>query len=217
MRWRSISLVAAFAVLASVFAWFDQVKLAAAEAPLVCTEASTPLQCYNAGLSQMGAAREQMQRTEENLKAKITELEAQIAGIDRVSRIAAPRGSVLAFALAACPDEWSKYEPAIGRFIRGIDPDGNRRLGSLEDDAFQGHTFGDGDKLLRYSQTHTTNDPTNGYSQMQSTGIFGPNGANPAFGNTIDAPIVSNGKDGPPRVADETRPKNVGLLYCKKD
>lgn len=136
-----------------------------------------------------------------------------------VAGIAVPSGSVLAFDLQSCPKGWSKYGPAVGRFIRGLDPAaGGRQIGSLEDDALQGHSFGDGGtKLLRYHPGRTVHGPTDGYSNMQATGVFGPNGSNPAFGNTNDAAIVTDGRNGSVRVADETRPKNVGLLFCKKD
>jgi hypothetical protein len=134
--------------------------------------------------------------------------------VDQLSRIAAPKGSVAAFNSDACPDGWSKYAPAVGRFIRGIDPDiGERGLGSLEEDAFQGHTFGGDGKVLRWS-TNTSNDPPNGYSEMRSTGFYGEN---PAFGPRTNAEIVSDGKSGQPRLADETRPKNVGLLFCERN
>jgi hypothetical protein len=173
-----------------------------------CTN-KAPVDCYTDGLSQVEAA-----------LGRVKELDAQIqkfrSEIDALARIAAPSGGVLAFALGVCPEGWSKYDPAIGRFVRGIDPtNGNRKIGSLEEDAFQTHTFGDGDnRFLRWSPNHTTKDPPNGYSSMQTTGIFG---ANPDFGATTDARIVADGSAAVPRVADETRPKNVGLLYCKRN
>jgi hypothetical protein len=155
------------------------------------------------------------------------DLAAQIQGLSARIQISAPSGAVLAFDLAGCPAGWSKYGLAVNRFIRGIDPSaGGRQQGSLEDDAFQGHTFGDPNpvvgvgypKILRFNPGRTTPDPTNGFSYMQTTGIFGPNGSNPPFGPTVDAAVVPDSLGhGSPRVADETRPKNVGLLYCKKD
>lgn len=54
-------------------------------------------------------------------------------------------GEVVAFDLTACPDGWSEYTPARGRFIRGIDssgtndPAGARTVGNVQEDAFQGH------------------------------------------------------------------------------
>ena len=79
----------------------------------------------------------------------------------------------------------------------------------------QGHTFGDGGhRLFRWGLYKTTNAQPNGYSDMPSSGIYG---TNPVFGATADAQIVSDGKNGTPRIADETRPKNIALLYCKKN
>ena len=56
-----------------------------------------------------------------------------------------PSGAVIAFDLNACPEGWSDYQLAYGRFIRGIDkqggqdPDGMRPPGGVQGDAFQGH------------------------------------------------------------------------------
>lgn len=135
---------------------------------------------------------------------------------DRLKVLEAIKGGVVAFDLDKCPDTWSPYAPAAGRFVRGLDTsDPTRTRGSLQDDAFQGHTFGDGDtKIFRYSPSHTTIDRPDGYSNMQSSGIFG---ANPAFGDTTPARIVSDGANNSPRTAKETRPKNVALLYCVKN
>jgi hypothetical protein len=156
----------------------------------------------------------------EELQKLRDDMASQIQGLSAQVQIAAPSGRVLAFDLASCPQGWSKFLPAIGRFIRGTDPTaaGNRQLESLQDDAFQEHTFGDGGAhILRFNPVRTNNDPPNGFHDMYSTGIFGPNGLNPAFGVTTDAKIVPYGESGTPRIADETRPKNVALLYCKKD
>ena len=167
-------------------------------------------------LVSIGAVTAQAQEEIQRLRDDMT---AQIQGLSGQVQVAAPRDSVLAFDLPSCPNGWSKYAPAIGRFVRGVDPStGGRQTSTFEDDALQGHTFGDGgDKILRWNPSHTTDDPGNGYSGMQTTGVFAPNGFNPAFGNTADAKIVGDGTHGTPRVADETRPKNVALLYCKKE
>jgi hypothetical protein len=107
------------------------------------------------------------------------------------------------------------YPAAYGRFIRGMDPSKlERTRGSLEDDAFQGHTFGDRDThFFRYSTTiHDAGSPS-GFSDMWATGLFG---INPVFGKTNAAVIVNDGVNGDPRIDKETRPKNVALLYCMK-
>lgn len=210
--------IAGATLLVGMIAAYQWQPARAQSATQVCTESSTPLQCFTAGLSQIGAARAELLRVQNELNAKIAALEARVANdraaLDVLSRVAAPSGSVLAFHLPQCPEGWAKYEPAIGRFIRGLDPDvGERRIGSVQEDAFQGFSFGEGDKRLRFSRTMTTSDAPNGYSNMQSTGIYG---ANPPFGPVYDVPFITDGKNGNPRIADETRPKNVGLLYCRR-
>jgi len=52
---------------------------------------------------------------------------------------------------------------------------------------------------------------------MRSAGIYGTVTDNPVYGVTTDVQIASNGVHGVPRVAVETRPKNVAVLYCIKD
>lgn len=136
--------------------------------------------------------------------------------IEPAVRIGIPSKSVVAFSLEGCPEGWTAFAPAVGRFIRGIGQSaGDRKVGSLEEDAFQGHTFGDGSgKILKFSNAGTNTVASNtGFSDMPSTGIFGKN---PAFGTTSDSKIVTTGQ-GEPRIAEETRPKNVGLLFCMRD
>ena len=48
---------------------------------------------------------------------------------------------------------------------------------------------------------------------MPSSGIYG---TNPVFGATADAQIVSDGKNGTPRIADETRRKILPLLIVRR-
>jgi microcystin-dependent protein len=75
----------------------------------------------------------------------------------------------------------------------------NKSFASKEQDAFQGHN-------------HTTNA---GIAQP-----FFNNGSGPAFayavsGATVTTPIT-DGTNGTPRTASETRPVNIALLYCVK-
>lgn len=113
-----------------------------------------------------------------------------------------PTGAVVAFALEQCPTPfWEEYQPAYGRFVRGvdrsnnpIDPDGDRAVGSFQDHALQAHTH-----------THTRIDlPCN------DCGL--PNKSEDNDGRFMSAstsePIGANVND------QETRPSNVALLYC---
>ncbi len=135
---------------------------------------------------------------------------------DRVKALETIQSSVVAFALDTCPSGWEPYHLAEGRFIRGVDPaHPDRGLGSVQEDAFQGHTFGDGaGRYLKYSTTIHSGGTPSGYSDMWDTGIFGNN---PAWVGGAQAAIVTDNQNGSPRVAGETRPKNVSLLFCRKN
>lgn len=80
-------------------------------------------------------------------------------------------------------------------FLRGLDDgrgvDTGRALGSAQADAFQGH---------RHSLGYT------------SGGSVPVSGGSQAAGNTGDP--ITNGTNGTPRTASETRPRNVSGLYC---
>jgi microcystin-dependent protein len=145
-----------------------------------------------------------------------------------------PSGAVMPFAMNTAPTGWLAADGAIvsrttyallfsaigtlygagngsttfalpdlrGHFVRGAGSDGTVTAGTFgakQADAFQGHN-------------HTTN-----------AGIAQPwfnNGNGQAFayalgGATVTTPIT-DGTNGTPRTASETRPANVALLYCIK-
>jgi len=118
-----------------------------------------------------------------------------------------PSGAVWAFDLTSCPAGWSEYTAARGRFLRGIDngagndPDGTRAPGNAQDDAFQGHWHnahtgnGGGGHSDRFNRAANDNGSTT------STAVKGP---------------TNDGVNGTPRISDETRPKNVAVLFCRK-
>jgi hypothetical protein len=117
-----------------------------------------------------------------------------------------PSGAVMAFDLAACPAGWSEYTAARGRFLRGIDngasndPDGTRVPGSVQADAFQAHQH-------TYSmQPGLLDNPYN----ITGTRWFAPTPA-------TTSGYVADGTNGTPRISSETRPKNVAVLFCRKD
>ena len=106
--------------------------------------------------------------------------------------------SVIAFASDKCPDGFYPYKKAQGRFIRGldksgkIDPDGKRRsIGSFQDDS-----------LKKHRHSHDSIGWGAGASNL---------GKGRADGNSPkhDWNIYSSYTGG-----EETRPKNVALLYC---
>ena len=110
------------------------------------------------------------------------------------------RGAVVAFNLTACPAGWQPYLPAQGRFIRGInpggdrsvDPDGVRAPGHVQHDELKAHTHSYvemiGDNNVDGVDSTTTRSGDH-HNEQRATGYTG--GA-------------------------ETRPKNVALLYCEK-
>ncbi len=111
-------------------------------------------------------------------------------------------GAVVAFNRNACPGGWSLYEPAQGRFIRGIDlrnpgnvdPAGKREPGNVQDDQVKAHS-------------HSIN-----YKEGQADGGHGY-WAKSFDSNSVGMPggTTSTREGG----GDETRPKNVALLYCE--
>ena len=127
----------------------------------------------------------------------------------------APTGQIAAFDLATCPTGWSEYTPARGRFLRGIDSTGTndsiRAAGNTQADAFQDHyhtleiysgtpSGGGGNWQLSNSAMTTTN-----------SAVYDPYPSDPAI-----RWASFNASQGF-RTSAETRPKNVAVLYCRKN
>lgn len=117
-------------------------------------------------------------------------------------------GEIVAFDLSACPEGWSEYLPARGRFLRGIDngagndPDGVRTAGNVQEDALQNiiGTFG-GNNI----------NPTGAFSDLGTNSTaWGSSGGGRRWELDFDASRVV-------RTANETRPKNVAVLFCRKN
>lgn len=95
-----------------------------------------------------------------------------------------------------------------GEFVRGLDDgrgvDSARVMGSAQTDALQGHV---------HSMTGAT-----GYAGGNSgpTNYLGQNSSNGLVGNLGVGSPASDGSNGSPRTAAETRPRNVALLACIK-
>lgn len=145
------------------------------------------------------------------------------ADLNRNFTMAAPEGAVMAFYLGSCPDGWTPADGSPGtpdlrgRFIRGlndfgsgaatVDPQGTRALGSVQTDAFQGHK----------------------HNVLLTAGAVDGNGGNPFSGLAAPTALASVGLSqlgetgtpldafyGLPRIANETRPVNVALIYCMR-
>ena len=116
-----------------------------------------------------------------------------------------PKNAVMAFHLTACPAGWSEYVPARGRFIRGIDvtgvndPSGTRPLGSLQTDTLQNVTG-------HFSGNNMTPDGPFGRASGEDA-TWGKSGGGRRWWLDFDLSRAA-------RTSNETRPKNVALLYC---
>ncbi len=126
-----------------------------------------------------------------------------------------PTGAIMAFDLATCPTGWSEYTPARSRFLRGIDSTGTndttRTAGNLQADAFQGHWHNLGNSSTGNASTaRGTVTGSGSYKAVLDNGSTGIDV------NTAITPIT-DGTNGTPRIAPETRPKNVAVLYCRKN
>lgn len=124
-----------------------------------------------------------------------------------------PSGAIMAFDLSACPAGWSDYIPARGRFLRGVDngagndPDGTRAPGSIQEDALQ-------------NITGTLGGITAGFHGHNASGAFVMQTASSTYRSALEGVNGTQATFSASRVArtaNETRPKNVAVLYCRKD
>ena len=146
------------------------------------------------------------------------------ADINANFQISAPQGAISAFYLSACPTGWvaadgTNSTPDLrGQFIRGLnnfgtgargdgneDPNGGARtLGDYQADAFQGHYH----DALGVDDFYG-NRPGGGATAL-------PAGSNNAGSEPTTGAPISDGTNGTPRTASETRVKNVGLIFCMR-
>jgi hypothetical protein len=124
-----------------------------------------------------------------------------------------PSGFIGAFDLASCPDGWSEYALARGRFLRGIDstgtidPSGTRIPGNTQEDAIRNITG----SFTTYYNSNNVNasDLFHGVAS-NGKGTLGSGSGYYVNQMTFDASSVVP-------TAPENRPKNVAVLFCKKD
>jgi len=132
-------------------------------------------------------------------------IHANIADVVRDGSNGVPSGAVMAFDSDTCPTAWSEYIPAYGRFIRGIDKSGDgidsegvRLSGSLQDDSVESHS-------------HSFTGETVSRGGNSGTGRVVAIGDSSNFGEYTPAGTIGN------YGTSETKPKNVALLFCKKN
>ena len=169
-----------------------------------------------------------------DLKAKTGTIDGELKSAslrfpDGTTQVTAapPSGAVIAFDLPGCPAGWTEYAQAYGRFIRGIDksgrrtdPDGPRSAGSTQEDAIRNITGsiigvkGAGNRAWDWGFRPGTNgafdvpyslDRYNPYGG----GEYKPEGGVGWTANFDASRIVPT--------AAENRPRNVALLYCRKN
>ena len=184
--------------------------------------------CLSLTLLSYAASGEELPETE-SLIAKIDYLAKEVA---QLKKQVIPPNAVLAFNRETCPAEWRKYKKAYGRFIRGIDIDSQakRAPGDPQDDALQGHEIGFDKnfsvnflKDLRWSPALLNQGIDNGFARLQIAGVG--RAGSPLGGDSsrrservsqLQGKLVNADSFGNLRVDNETRPKNVALLFCIK-
>ncbi len=128
-------------------------------------------------------------KTVTNQVSKTTNLNT----LQLLEKVSMPSGAVMPFDRATCPQGWSEYVAAHGRFIRGLDKSGkidpSRKLGSKQEDSFKSHD----------------------HKISETSGGLGGSAPGLVMTNSHHAPKMTGFEGG-----SETRPKNIALLYCKK-
>ncbi len=154
-----------------------------------------------------------------------------------------PAGAIMAFDLATCPTGWAAADGTAGtpdlrgEFVRGLDNgrgvDVGRTLGSIQTEALSSHSHSVDPPVtntsLSGSHSHTLNqlqfsavDGVNPSDNVRSGGDNNARYTNNVAGavistsgnhtHSVDIPAFNSAVSG----GTETRPRNVALLYCKK-
>lgn len=126
----------------------------------------------------------------------VKEISERIDSIN--NKINTMQSAVVGFKSSTCPAGWVEYVPAYGRFLRGIDksntkidPEGIRDAGALQEDLVKRHS-------------HEIKMPAKWGDKSGGVAGFGID--NGSLGIQTTNTQESGG--------DETRPKNVAVLYC---
>ncbi len=162
-----------------------------------------------------------------------TELYNKITALETTLNETIPTGTVAAFFLTSCPARWIPADGGThnglstpdlrGMFLRGLnnfgtgslgirsdgkqDPDGQRSLGAAQDDAFQKHGI---------KASYNPGGGGSGGKVLLAPGHFAALEDSLHYLVTASE-FVAVGQYGIPRVAKETRPRNVALIFCVKE
>ena len=131
-------------------------------------------------------------------KDKLYELEERLRSLEYDLSILAPSTVIIAVAADSCPNGWEDYTDGYGRFLRGIDksnlgidPDGRRNHSTPQEDLIKKHKHN--------------------YRSSARKDVSGK-GSRSDFAWNADTYTTADNIGG----GDETRPKNVALLFCKR-
>lgn len=177
-----------------------------AEEPETCTEAMTPVQCFQAGLKMVGTALGEFRKKEAALQKQIQDLSKML-----------PPGAVVAFASDnGCPDGWQTYKPALSRMIIGAssvqdDRDTAKANGLTPRDAKT--KGGEENHVLTVAEM-----PPHSHAVYPHAGVIvGTGGSHPGAGSADQTPTSRTNGDtsvvggGTPH---NTMPPYVALFYC---
>jgi hypothetical protein len=146
-----------------------------------------------AAMDKDGLPVDHLRRLNQTVETATTELDTATKNLS---------GAVVSFNLSTCPTGWKDYQPAYGRFIRGIDKSGNkidvdstRAPGTLQNEDLKKHTHALTLVGRSGNKAFIDRPPAWGYDD--------------AVGKPSTATTNETG-------GEETRPKNVALLYCEK-
>ncbi|TQI81169.1 hypothetical protein FHU10_3927 [Serratia fonticola] len=128
------------------------------------------------------------------LNNKIEKLSSELKGY---------QNAVIGFAQNKCPEGWSEYTNAYGRFLRGldrsgqhIDPESGRAIGTVQEDMLKKHS-------------HDISLPGHWGDKPRAEAYPSWGADDGVLGNKT---ATTNEQGG-----EETRPKNVAVLFCQKN
>ena len=141
-------------------------------------------------------------------------LDAAQAAKELVERFM-PKDSVVAFALDKCPPgPWAPYEPAYGKFVRGIDKARSRRPGNIQEEQVGSHAHSYA-RITEFFGAPNQHD-AKGWEAVPKQGAttrFSGEGGDGK--NQFQSGVKSELEETELQASNlETRPKNVALLYC---